>query len=57
MSICTWREVRNFESQTFRLTPPVEESEKKHKSKEFAQIKQRKVAYLLGKRLNNTLFE
>jgi len=33
MSICTWREVRNFESQTFRLTPPVEESAQKHKSK------------------------
>jgi len=36
LSICTWREVRNCASQTFRLTPPVEESAKKHKSKVLA---------------------
>jgi len=36
LRICTWCEVRNFESQTFRLTPPVEESAKKHKSKVLA---------------------
>jgi len=56
LSICTWRQIRNFESQTCRLTPPVEESEKKQKQG-VGRLKKRKAAYLLGKCLDNTFFE
>jgi len=48
---------QNFESQTFRLTPPVEESAKKTQKQGVGRLKQRKVAYLLGKCLDNTFFE
>jgi len=36
LSICAWREVRNFASQTFCVTLPVGESAKKRKSKVLA---------------------
>jgi len=50
----TWREVINFASQTFRVTPAVGESARKHKSK--VSTDQSKEKYLLGKRSNSTVF-